>query len=112
MIIKTGIDIIEVSRIEENITKHGNTFLNRIYTDKEIKYCESKKVQKFQSYAGRFAAKEAVFKAVSEFVENKFDIEWKDIEILNDESGRPFVMFHGNLEKKLLMGIIQIDLSI
>lgn len=105
MIIKTGIDIIEVSRIEENITKHGNTFLNRIYTDKEIKYCESKKVQKFQSYAGRFAAKEAVFKAVSEFVDNKFDVEWKDIEILNDESGRPFVMFHGKLEEIILRDI-------
>ena len=105
MIVKTGIDIIEVSRIEESIKKFKDSFLNRIYTEKEIEYCESKKVQKFQSYAGRFAAKEAVFKCVSELLDNKFDIEWKDIEILNDKNGRPFVMFHGNLQKNLPRGI-------
>ena len=66
MIVKTGIDIIEVSRIEDSISKFGNSFLNRVFTEKEIEYCESKKVQKFQSYAGRFAAKEAIFKAISE----------------------------------------------
>lgn len=101
MIIKTGIDIIEVSRIKENIIKFGDVFLNRIYTKKEIDYCESKKVQKYQSYAGRFAAKEAIFKAVSECLDSKFDIEWKDIEILNDVNGRPFVNFYGNIANKL-----------
>ena len=100
MIIKTGIDVIEVSRIEENIKKFGETFLNRIYTAKEIEYCESKKVQKYQSYAGRFAAKEAIFKAISESLDNKFDIEWKDIEVLNDKNGRPFVNFYGKLKEK------------
>ena len=101
MIIKTGIDIIEVSRIKENIIKFGDVFLNRIYTKKEIDYCESKKVQKYQSYAGRFAAKEAIFKAVSECLDSKFDIEWIDIEILNDVNGRPFVNFYGNIANKL-----------
>jgi len=101
MIIKTGIDVIEVSRIKENIIKFGDVFLNRIYTKKEIDYCESKKVQKYQSYAGRFAAKEAIFKAVSECLDSKFDIEWKDIEILNDVNGRPFVNFYGNIANKL-----------
>ena len=101
MIIKTGIDIIEVSRIKENIIKFGDVFLNRIYTKKEIDYCESKKVQKYQSYAGRFAAKEAIFKAISECLDSKFDIEWKDIEILNDVNGRPFVNFYGNIANKL-----------
>ena len=110
MIVKTGIDIIEVSRIEESIKKFGNSFLNRIYTEKEIEYCESKNVQKFQSYAGRFAAKEAIFKCVSELLDSKFDIEWKDIEILNDKNGRPFVMFHGNLEKKLFRDISVCDI--
>ena len=101
MIIKTGIDVIEVSRIKENIIKFGDVFLNRIYTKKEIDYCESKKVQKYQSYAGRFAAKEAIFKAVSECLDSKFDIEWIDIEILNDVNGRPFVNFYGNIANKL-----------
>ena len=101
MIIKTGIDVIEVSRIKENIIKFGDVFLNRIYTKKEIDYCESKKVQKYQSYAGRFAAKEAIFKAVSECLDSRFDIEWKDIEILNDINGRPFVNFYGNIANKL-----------
>lgn len=111
MIIKTGIDVIEVSRIKENIIKFGDVFLNRIYTKKEIDYCESKKVQKYQSYAGRFAAKEAIFKAVSECLDSKFDIEWKDIEILNDVNGRPFVNFYGNIANKLKEKY-EIDVSI
>lgn len=93
--IKTGIDIIEVNRIKDNIEKNGYAFLNRVFTENEIEYCEGKKVQKFQSYAARFAAKEAVFKAISSFLTNKYDIEWKNIEILNDINGRPFV----NMEK-------------
>ena len=71
MLLKTGIDIIEVKRIEEGIEKYGEKFLNRVFTEKEIEYCESKKAQKFQSYAGRFAGKEAVFKAVSAYLDNK-----------------------------------------
>lgn len=107
MIIKTGIDVIEVSRIENNIKKFGDSFLKRIYTDKEIEYCESKNVQKYQSYAGRFAAKEAVFKAISAFLNNKFEIEWKDIEVLNDKNGRPFVNYLGKD-----IGALNIDISI
>ena len=101
MIIKTGIDVIEVSRIKSSIEKFDKSFLNRVFTKKEIEYCESKKVQKYQSYAGRFAAKEAIFKAFSEFIDNKFDIEWKNIEVLNDDNGRPYANLTGNLKKKL-----------
>lgn len=107
MVIKTGIDVIEVSRIEDNISKFGDSFLNRIFTEKEIEYCESKNVQKYQSYAARFAAKEAVFKAVSDFLDNKFEMKWTDIEVLNDENGRPFVIYHGKN-----IGNITIDISI
>ena len=105
MIIKTGIDIIEVDRIKDSIQKHGENFLNKVFTENEIKYCESKNVQKYQSYAARFAAKEAFVKAVSDMVENKFSIEWKDIEILNYENGKPYVNF-----KKI--SNLQIDISI
>ena len=75
MDIKTGIDIIEVSRIKDNIESYGDKFLNRVFTKNEIEYCNSRNVQKYQSYAGRFAAKEAVFKALSENLDNKFDFK-------------------------------------
>lgn len=107
MKIRTGIDIIEIERVKESIDSTDGKFCERVYTKKEIEYCESKKAQKYQHYAARFAAKEAVLKAISQLLENKFDIEWKEIEILNDESGRPYV----NILKKGLE-IDDIDLSI
>lgn len=93
MNIKTGVDIIEIERIKEAIEKHGNTFLNMIFTDKEIEYCESHKSQKYQHYAARFAAKEAVFKALSFYYD---ECKWKDYEVLNDENGKPFVKLHND----------------
>ena len=78
----------QIKRLYE---KYADNFKNKVYTSKEIEYCESKKSNKFQSYAGRFAAKEAVFKAISQGFSNKYQINWKDIEILNDDSGRPYV---------------------
>ena len=65
MEIKTGTDIIEVKRIEESINEFGDLFLHRVFTNDEINYCDSKKVAKYQHFAGRFAAKEAIFKAIS-----------------------------------------------
>lgn len=111
MNIKTGIDIIEVERIKNSIEKFNDNFLNRVFTKDEIQYCEARKTQKFQSYAGRFAGKEAVFKAISETLENKFSIEWKEIEILNDKNGRPFVDFYGKL-KEIIGSDYKIDISI
>ena len=107
MNIKTGIDIIEIERIQNSIEETSGKFCERVYTQKEIEYCESKNVQKFQHYAARFAAKEAVLKAISQLLESKFDIEWKEIEILNDEEGRPCV----NLLKQGF-DIDSIDISI
>lgn len=95
MKITCGTDIIEINRIKEDIESIGDSFLNRIFTEKEIQYCESKKKQKFQHYAARFAAKEAVFKAISNQIKDKFSISWKDIEIYNNESGRPNVKISG-----------------
>jgi len=91
MKILCGIDIIEVNRIQESIETLGETFLNKVFTEKEIEYCESKKMQKYQSYAARFAAKEAVFKALSKDLNGRNEITWKNIEVLNEESGRPIV---------------------
>ena len=107
MQIKTGIDIIEIERVKQSIEETDGKFCDRVYTEKEIEYCESKKIQKYQHYAARFAAKEAVLKAISQLLESKFDIEWKEIEILTDEDGRPYV----NILKQGL-NIDNIDISI
>ena len=84
MKIKCGTDIIEIDRIKSSIENTGEGFLNRVYTKNEIQYCESKKTQKYQHYAARFAAKEAVFKAISPLLEDKYSICWKDIEVQNN----------------------------
>lgn len=89
MNISCGVDIIEIDRIKNDIEDIGKKFLNRVFTDKEIEYCESKKGQKYQHYAGRFAAKEAAFKAVSKYIDDKYSVCWKDFEVLNDSQGRP-----------------------
>ena len=89
MKISCGTDIIEIERIKESIEDLGDKFLNRVFTEKEIQYCESKKSQKYQHYAARFAAKEAAFKAISYRLKDKYEISWKDIEVENDKSGRP-----------------------
>ena len=91
MKLNIGNDIIETKRIEKACKKFGDRFKNRIFTEKEIVYCEIKGANKYQSYAARFAAKEAVFKAISGYLENKFSLSWTDIEILNDKNGKPYV---------------------
>ena len=108
MKISCGTDIIEIERIKDSIEETNNKFLNRVYTEKEIEYCESKKAQRYQHYAARFAAKEAVFKAISIKLEDKYSICWKDIEIINDSQGRPSVTLQGNIQKN----IQQIDISL
>ena len=110
MKISCGTDIIEIERIKKNIenSKTGEAFINKVFTEKEIEYCKSKKVQKYQHFAGRFAAKEAAFKAVSELLEDKFSINWKDIEITNDKQGKPVV----TIDKIDKSKIESIDISI
>ena len=109
MKILTGTDIIEIHRIQESIENLGEAFQNKIYTEKEIAYCESKKKMKYQHYAGRFAAKEAIFKAVSCLLENSFEIGWKDAEILNDKNGKPQIAFKS---QKINEKIADVDISI
>ena len=108
MKIKTGTDIIEIERVKNAIEETDGKLRDRVYTLAEVQYCENKKAQKYQHYAGRFAAKEAVFKALSNTLDNKYEIEWKDIEIQNDDKGRPYV----KLKEKFMLGIEDIDISI
>lgn len=108
MKISCGTDIIEVDRVRTSIENVGEKFLKKVFTDNEIRYCESKKTQKYQHYAGRFAAKEAVFKAISRQLEDKHSVCWKDIEVENDSQGRPSVnLFNVDMKK-----IENIDISI
>lgn len=108
MKIKCGTDIVEIERIKESIEKLGDKFLNKVYTDEEIKYCESKGKQKYQHYAARFAVKEAAFKAVSELLKDKYSLCWKDYETINDKNGRPSINILGINTKH----IENIDVSI
>lgn len=92
MKVTVGTDIIEVKRIKDAI-ESNKQFLETVFTKKEIDYCESKKISKYEHYAARFAAKEAIFKAISKYLDNKYELSWKNAEILNDENGRPYVNF-------------------
>lgn len=106
--IKCGTDIIEISRIKEAMEKEE--FKYRVYTKREIEYCESKNVQKYQSYSGRFAAKEAIFKALSSIIKDKYKIKWTDFEIINDNTGNPYVQINtDNIDKAIIKNI---DISI
>lgn len=91
MKITTGIDIIEVNRIKKSIEELGDSFLNRIYTQNEIEYCNKSGEIKYQHFAARFAAKEAVFKAISQFTFGREGASWKDIEVINIERGKPVI---------------------
>lgn len=108
MNISCGTDIIEIERIKNLINDIKDESLDRIYTRSEIEYCESKKNVKYQHYAVRFAAKEAIFKAISNRLDNKFDIAWNDVEVLNDSNGRPTVNFLSSKVK----GIRNIEISL
>lgn len=107
MKVTCGTDIIEVNRIQESIENLGDKFLNKIFTKSEIEYCRSKNVMEYQHFAARFAAKEAIFKAISELLENKHEITWRDVEIINDKTGKPRV----NFVNKNYPNIKQIDIS-
>lgn len=108
MNIQCGTDIIEVERIKDAIEKFESKFKTEVFTDNEISYCDSRGIMQYQHYAARYAAKEAVFKSISTLLEKKYDITWKDIEILNNENGRPYV----NLNKSKIVDEIEIDISL
>lgn len=108
MEIKTGIDIIEVKRIQEAIERQGEKFLKRVYTSKEIEYCSNTGKMQYQHYAARFAAKEAIFKAISSKLPKETEDIWTKIEVQNDSNHKPTV----NLEGLNLGEIESMDLSL
>ncbi|MCC6300617.1 MAG: holo-ACP synthase [Anaerolineales bacterium] len=106
MKIVTGVDLIEIARITEALARHGNHYLERIYTPAELKQCG----KRAESLAGRFAAKEAVAKALGSGIG---DITWKEMEILGDENNAPALTLHGVAKRKAeALGLTQWSVSI
>ena len=98
MIVSTGIDIIEVERIRETIGRTPR-FVDRVFTKSERAYCEGKGEAMWQSYAGRYAAKEAFLKALKTGWRGK--ITWQDVEIVSDPDGVPLLNITGEAKKIL-----------
>ena len=106
----TGIDIIEIKRIEKVFGLHKN-FIRRVYTYDEVEYCQSKR-NCYQHYAVRFASKEAVLKAFGTGLRDR--MKWTDIETLNDELGKPYVNLYGRAKELAMeknIGEISVSLS-
>ena len=102
----TGIDIIEIARIKSVASRYGDKFFNRIYTIEELKYCRGRAPQ----LASRFAAKEAVMKALGTGVRG---ISWKDIEVLREKGMAPHIKLHGRAIKRAeKMGLTELALSL
>lgn len=96
MIVGTGIDIAEPARVRAAAERYGERFLRRVFTPKEIAYCERKR-NKWERYAARFAAKEAAFKALG--TGWRRGVRWRDIEVTNRPSGRPTLHLSGQAKK-------------
>jgi holo-[acyl-carrier protein] synthase len=110
MILSTGIDIVEVYRIAETIARTPR-FSMRVFTKAEREYCDAKGAAAAQSYAGRFAAKEAFLKALKTGWRGK--ITWHDIEVVNDADGVPSLNVTGEAERLLsVRGADAVHLSI
>ena len=110
-IIAHGIDLVDFARIEEMVNRHGQRFLDRVFTPNEQDYAKKNK-NRIEKYAGRFAAKEAVLKMIGTGWRGK--IAWTDIEVVNDLSGQPMVNISGEVKaiaEKLGVGQISISIT-
>lgn len=92
MIIGSGIDVVEIGRIQQSIDRYGGRFLDRVYTSAEQAYCQRKR-RSAESFAARFAAKEAGAKALGTGI--SYGVRWLEIEVVREPSGRPTLEFHG-----------------
>ena len=98
MIIGHGIDLIDIRRVEKTINKFGNRFINRIFTKGEIIRSDNRN-KRIESYAKRFAAKEACSKALGTGFRS--GVYWRDIEVINEKSGKPILKLTGGARKRL-----------
>jgi len=110
MIVGSGIDLVEISRIQQSVQRFGQRFLNRVYTPAEQAYCLRKR-NSAESLAARFAAKEAGAKALGTGISH--GVSWLEIEVVREPTGRPTIRFHGRAaEIAKAMGVSHVALSI
>jgi holo-[acyl-carrier protein] synthase len=110
MIIGSGIDLTEIGRIQQSMDRYGKRFLNRVYTAAEQAYCLRKR-NAAESFAARFAAKEAAAKALGTGISH--GVNWLEIEVVREPSGRPNIRFHGRAaEIAQRLGVAHAALSI
>lgn len=109
MIVGIGTDIVEVHRIKSAIENLGEKFKNKMFTQKEIDYCEQFKLRKYSHYAARFAAKEAFSKAIGTGFARGFN--FKEVSVNNDESGKPEILLDGDMKIKYCDYNIKLSLS-
>jgi holo-[acyl-carrier protein] synthase len=110
MLIGTGVDLIEVERIAHSIERYGERFLRRVYTDQEIAYCSRKRVSA-ESYAARFAAKEAGAKALGTGISR--GVTWNEFQVGREPSGRPILELRGRAAQLAAeLGVRAISLSL
>jgi len=110
MIVGTGIDIAEVPRIAQSISRFGDRFLRRVFTEQEMRYCDSK-ANRNERYAARFAAKEAAMKALGTGWNH--GVRWRDIEVNRKPGCRPTIVFYGKAaEFAAKLGAVHVALSL
>lgn len=104
MIKGIGIDIIEIERIKEAVEKYGRSFLSKIFTAGELKYCRSRKTFKYPELAVRFAAKEAYSKAIGTGLaglgRKQKGLNWKSVEVVNKASGKPLLSINKKIDRR------------
>ncbi|HEY0264339.1 MAG TPA: holo-ACP synthase [Granulicella sp.] len=111
MVLGLGTDLIEIERIEATLERHGDRFLHRVYTAGEIEFCRRKGKTAAESFAARFAAKEAGAKALGTGISR--GVSWREIEVLRKPGQRPELVFHGRAaERARAMGVRHISLSL
>jgi holo-[acyl-carrier protein] synthase len=110
MIVGSGIDLVEVGRIQHSIERYGVRFLSRIFTGAERDYCLRKRAAA-ESFAARFAAKEAAAKALGTGISR--GVNWLEIEVVREPGGRPGIAFHGNAARiAARLGVARAALSL
>lgn len=110
MIVGSGIDVVEIARIQHSIDRYGKRFLDRVYLAAEQAYCLRKR-NSAESFAARFAAKESAAKALGTGISH--GVNWLEIEVVREPSGRPSLRFHGRAaEIAQHLGVVQSTLSL
>ena len=110
MVLGTGTDLIEIARIGQSIARYGDRFLARIFTPREIAYCQRKK-NAAESFAARFAAKEATAKALGTGISH--GVTWLEMEVVREPSGRPLLQLTGRAAARArALGVTRISLSL